>query len=245
MRKEFICNAQYDGAPLNFAMRALNGFAVFLTTSCVANTTVADASLVGQLFSEVTHRGAALTDGEPALAAAVSWDTASGWFLGADGYRARRDTSSADLGASIAGHVGWFRELPRQRALELSVAHRAFPEADRWDYQELRADLHLSRDAAITLAWSPDYYGREAESWLLDGTWRLRFTDRAYASLRGGVGHLGGYVDSEYLWGEAGIGYAIGGFDLNLIATTLNDEIATVLQSSDSTVALRITYQFF
>ncbi len=226
-------------------MPTLNKLTVALVAVCIACSARANPSLFGQLFSDVTHRGAALTDGEPAVGAAISLDTASGWFLGADGYRARRNSSGADLGSSVAGHVGWFKELSQQRALELSLAHRSFTGIDGWDYQELRADFHVSRDAAMTLSWSPDYYGRDAESLLLDGTWRLRLSDRAYASVRGGVGYLGGYLDSEYLWGEVGIGYAVKSFDVTVLATALTEEIATLLHSSDHTVALRISYQFF
>ena len=205
-------------------------------------TAGAELSVEAQAFSEVVYRGASLTDGKPAIGATLSWDWRSGWFAGAGGYYASGTPSGASLNRNVRGYFGWFTDLGDTRAFELSLAHNEFVDVSGWSYTEARVDYHFSRVAALTLGWSPDYYGRDAASVIAAGVWQPSLSDRAYLILSAGAGYLSGSRDSTILWGEAGVGYATGRFNIAVSFNAVDQDSAEIFLTPRETVSLRVSY---
>lgn len=207
----------------------------------VASPGRASESLDLHAFSEVVHRGMSLTDGNPALGLSAGWDFDSGWFLGGGGYYAGGTPSGRELNRNLNAHLGWFRTNGK-RAIEVSLARNEFIDVSDWSYTELRGDFHVSPSASLSLAWSPNYYGR-AEALNLSGTWRPQLTDSVYLVLAGGVGRLGGELDETIGWGQAGVGIAVTRFDIALTYNAIDEDSSRIFLSPESTVALRLSFR--
>ena len=202
----------------------------------------AELTVEGHVFSDVVDRSIRLSNTDAAVGLSASWDWQSGWFVGASGYYAEGTPSGVALNRNLRGYLGWFRELDDGRAIELSVAFSDFPSVDRWNYRELRADYHLSQEAAVTLAYSDDYFDRGASAVFAEGTWKPQLNDSAYLLLSGGLGSFSGTYDSTMIWGEAGLGIALGRFDLAATFSVLDSDTADFLFRDTETLAVRISY---
>ena len=202
----------------------------------------AELSVEASASSQVVDRGIAITDHDPVIGATATWNSTSGFFAGIGGYYGSESPSPTSLTKNLQGYVGWFLQTSDDSAVEISVAHAQFPDVSEWNYIETRVDYHWSREAAVTLAYSPDYYGRDASRALLAATWRPALGDDAYLHIAGGVGRMGGYYDNAMYYAEAGIGRTFGRFDVMLTASTLDDDTAFVLFRSETAIALRIGY---
>ncbi|MEM9209335.1 MAG: hypothetical protein AAGA61_08805, partial [Pseudomonadota bacterium] len=105
-----------------------------------------------------------------------------------------------------------------------------------------RADYHLSQQSAVTLAYSDDSFDRGASALCLEGTWKPMLGDTVYGLLAGGFGEFSGSFDSTMVWAEAGLGVAVGRFDLAASFSLLDGDAADFLLRDAETFALRISY---
>lgn len=216
-------------------------FALLVTTLPAA----ADWSVDAHAFSELVHRGASLNKDRPAVGLTASHDWRSGAFAGASGFFADRAATGAALNEYLRIHAGWFSERRAGQALELSLAQNVFPSASDWSYVEARVDYHLSRRTSLMLALSPDYYGRDAPSLLTAVFWRPRLTDSVYALLTAGAGYLAGSRDAGIGWGEVGIGFSSGRFDVSASFNAVDSETTDIFRAPRQTVAARVSYRLY
>ena len=212
---------------------------VFLLLPAMA---AAELSIEAHVFSEVIERGQSLTDGGAAIGTSVSYDAPSGWFAGVGGFYSDESPWGAPKTRNWNAFVGWFRELDRDRALEISAFRNQFIDIENWDYTELRGSYHLDPELSVSLSWSPDYYGREADSFILAGNWRPELSASTYLLLSGGAGYLTGPWDTSIYYAEAGIGYRARRFDVSLTLNAVDNDSERIFFTDGSTLALRLSY---
>ena len=139
----------------------------------------ADYSIGAELASEIVHRGFAYGDQTPAGLVAVGVDWDNGWFIGAEGFDAAgSEAQSLERGSSW--YAGWFKPLANNEALGLSVRRYRFGGrfGPLWDFDEWRADWHVSRRTTVSISYSDDYYGRDAAVWLPEISFASDLSDR-------------------------------------------------------------------
>ncbi len=175
----------------------------------------------------------------------VNWDHRSGAFLGIDGFSAE-EGPVPDRSRGLRGYLGVFRELENNRAVEFSIAHTEFsgdfPES--WDYTEARADLHLSGTLSLSTAYSPDLQGRGASSLAVFASWLPRFQNGGFLQLSGGSTWLGDDEESWVNFGEAGVGYSRGRWNVRLMHHLIdNRSVRLFLAEGRNSTTLRIDYQ--
>ena len=209
---------------------------------CLVTPAVADETVDLQAFSELVHRGASLTDGNPGLGFSASWDFPSGWFVGGGAHYAGGEPSGRQLTRGAHAYAGWFTTLGNERALEVSVNRVEFIDVDDWSYTEIRVDYHVGPELGLTLAWSPEYYGR-AETLNASVSWRPRLGETAYAILGGGGGYVGDGVNDTISWGQAGIGFNLQRFDVTLTFNAVDRTTERVFLRPGETVALTVAYR--
>ncbi len=209
---------------------------------CLATPAIADETIDLHAFSDLVHRGASLTDGNPGLGVSASWDFPSGWFVGGGGHYAGGTPSGRQLTRGVHAYAGWFKTLSNERALELSLNRVEFIDVSNWSYTEIRADYHARPELGLTLAWSPDYYGR-AETLNAGVSWRPRLGTNAYALLAGGVGYVGDSVDDTTSWGQAGLGFNVQRFDIALSFNAVDRTTERVFLRPRETLALTVSYR--
>ncbi len=202
----------------------------------------AELSVEAHVFSEVVDRGRSLTDGGAAVGVSISYDAPSGWFTGAGGFYSDDSPWGASKTRNWNVFVGWFHELEGDRAVELSAFRNQFIDSGNWDYTELRGNYHLSPALSFSLAWSPDYYGRDANSIILVANWRPELSNSVYLVLSGGAGYLTGPWDTSIYHAEAGIGYRVGRVDVSLTLNAVDNDSERIFFTDSSTVALRLSY---
>ncbi len=222
--------------------RLLLCFAVLLLPPAAA---VAELSAEAHAFSEVVDRGRSLTDGGAAIGATVSYDAPSGWFAGVGGFYSDDSPWNAAKTRNWNAFLGWFHELDGDRAVEFSVVRNRFVDAGNWDYTELRGNYHLNSELSVSMSWSPDFYGRSADSVIVAGSWRPELSTSAYLVFAGGAGYMTGPWDTGILYAEAGAGYRFGRFDVSLKLSTVDKDSERIFVSDGSTVALRLSYLVF
>ena len=205
----------------------------------------AESSLQAHAFSEPVQRGASLTDGHAAVGLSYDYNFDAGMFTTASAYYADGTPSAASLTRNVRAAVGWFSELGDDRAIEASVSFSEFLDIDDWSYAEARVDYLLGEDASLSLAWSPDYFGRNAANTIIGGDWRPAFVSNSYFVLSGGGGYLAGPFDVTYLWGEVGVGFASGRFDVKATINLMGSDAADILVRPDSTVAVQLNVLIF
>ncbi len=209
-------------------------------TLCAANTAIAESTLQAHAFSEPVQRGASLTDGESAVGFTYEYNFDSGLFAGLSGYYADGMPTGASLNRNLRATLGWFEELDDGRAVEMSVSWSEFPDVSDWNYAELRVDYLIEDDASWSVAWSPDFFDRDASNTVIGGNWRPAFGSNAYFIVSGGGGYLAGPFDEPYFWSELGLGFAAGRIDVKATLNLMGSDAADALVRPDSTVAVQI-----
>ncbi|MDJ0748987.1 MAG: hypothetical protein QNJ11_05860 [Woeseiaceae bacterium] len=202
----------------------------------------AEVTIQAHAFTEVVDRGRSLTDGGAAVGASFSYDGAAGWFAGAGGFYSDDSPWGAPKTRNVNGFVGWFRELDGDRAIELSLVRNRFLDVDGWDYTEVQGSYHLNPELSLSLAWSPDYYGRDADSVIFAGNWQPELSPAAYLVFSGGAGYLSGIRDTAIYYAEAGIGYRAGRFDISATLSAVDSDSERIFVTDGSTLAVRLSY---
>jgi len=181
----------------------------------------AHAQLSGQigLASDYVYRGVSLNDDRPAVTAAVNYDGAAGWYLGAQIGETRLfgERHAEPLWVAAAGYA---HALTSRLSWEVGATYSNFTGFTFWNYAEMFVGLSAER-WSLRLYRAPNYFGRHRRSTYLefngsrplDERWRLlahlgvqqaEFTrggdrDRTFdASL--GLGAKFGRVDVQLLW---------------------------------------------
>ncbi len=211
-------------------------------TLCGSSAALAESTLQAHAYSEPVQRGASLTDGESAVGFSYDYNFDNGLFAGVSGYYADGTPTGASLTRNLRGTAGWFAELDNERAVEVSVSWSEFPDIDDWNYAELRVDYLIEEDASWIVAWSPDFFGRDAANMVVGADWRPGLGSNAYLVLSGGGGYLSGSFDEPYFWSELGLGFAAGRFDVKATLNLMGSEAADALLRPDSTVAVQINF---
>ena len=111
------------------------------------------------LLSDYRYRGESLTDGRPALQAAVNYDHPSGLFLGALASTIRIDPSVSGVGLQLYG--GYARSVGEDASAEVGVVTYLFPHSSSergYNYTEAFVGLSY-RTLSARLYGSDDYLG--------------------------------------------------------------------------------------
>ncbi len=217
-------------------------FLYFAAFFLLPTTAAAELSAEAHAFSEVVDRGRSLTDGGAAIGTTISYDAPSGWFAGVGGFYSDDSPWGAAKTRNWNAFLGWFYELDGDRAIEFSAMRNRFVDAGSWDYTELRGTYHLKSELSVSMSWSPDFYGRRADSIILSGSWRPELSNSAYLLFAGGTGYLTGPWDTGIFYAEAGVGFRTGRFDVSLKVSGVDKDTERIFLTDRSTVALRLSY---
>ncbi len=195
-----------------------------LTLLLVRGLAVAEVSGHVALLSDYRYRGESLTDGRPALQAAVNYDHSSGLFLGALASTVRIDPAVSGLGAQL--YAGYARSLVERASWDIGVVTYLFPHTllvqRGYDYTE--AFVGASYDTVnARLYYSDDYFGAGGKAVYLEVNAFRPVNERV--ALTGHLGYLdhrqtrqplAGGQDHSQLDFKAGIAIDVTGFTLEL-----------------------------
>lgn len=173
--------------------------------------------------SDYVYRGVSLNDGDPALMAAVNYDSPAGWYFGGqiaqtrlNGERHAQPLWIVDAGYAhaLTSHLSW----------EIGATYSIFTDFTLWNYSEMFVGLS-AENWNLRLYRAPDYFGRHRHSTYvefnyvhaLDERWRL-------------LGHLGvQQVEStrngdrdRTLDGSLGVGLKFNRIDVQLLWVAVN-----------------------
>jgi uncharacterized protein (TIGR02001 family) len=207
-----------------------------LTLLLVRGVAVAEVSGHVALLSDYRYRGESLTDGRPALQAAVNYDHSSGLFLGALASTVRIDPADSGLGAQL--DAGYARSFSERASWEIGVVTYLFPHTlhtlvERgYDYTE--AFVGASYDTvSARLYYSDNYFGAGGTAVYLELNTSRPLNERVafighlgYLSERQTRQPLAGGQDHSQLDFKAGIAIDVRGFtlELSIVGTTAQQD---------------------
>jgi uncharacterized protein (TIGR02001 family) len=172
------------GAELRFVSRG-NGARAALSRGVAACAVLLSCSAQAQWSAQVgaasdyVYRGVSLNDDRPAAMAAVNYDSAAGWYLGAQVGETRLYGERHTEPLWIAD-VGYAHALTSQLSWEIGVTYSVFSHFTFWNYAETFVGLS-AENWSLRLYHAPDYFGRGRHSTYLefnamhplDERWRL------------------------------------------------------------------------
>jgi uncharacterized protein (TIGR02001 family) len=197
-----------------------------LTLLLVRSVAVAEVSGHVALLSDYRYRGESLTDGRPALQAAVDYDHSSGLFLGALASTVRIDPAASGLGAQL--YAGYARPFNDRASWEIGVVTYLFPHISHtlvergYDYRETFFGISYNTVNA-RLYYSDDYFGVGGKAVYLEVNASRTLNERV--ALTGHLGcldhgqtrqSLAGGQDHSQLDFKAGIAIDVSGFTMEL-----------------------------
>jgi|SRR5579859_3090540 len=164
-----------------------------MTLLLIRGVAVAQVSGNVALLSDYRYRGESLTDGQPALQAAINYDHTAGLFLGALASTARIEPVVSGLSAQL--YAGYARSLSERTSLDIGVVTYLFPHPIHTlgeranDYTE--AFVGASYDAVnARLYYADDYsFGAGGKAVYLEVNASRPLNERVAL-----IGHLG-YLD--------------------------------------------------
>ena len=204
-----------------------------LTLLLVRGVAVAEVSGHVALLSDYRYRGESLTNGRPALQAALNYDHSSGLFLGALASTVRIDPAVSGLGAQL--YAGYARSFSERATWEIGVVTYFFPSTPAeqgYDYTE--AYVGASYDTVnARLYYSEDYFGNGGRAVYLETNASRPLNERV--ALTGHLGYLdhrhtrqpwAGGQDHARLDFKAGIAIDITGFtlEISIVGTTAQQD---------------------
>lgn len=213
-------------------------FALLLTLA-VSFDTCAEAfdaiALSVSGLSEPAERGLSEANGRPALAAALDWDIANNWTIGASGYVAT-DAPAPQRPQGILLYGGW-RWVPETGPdIDISLLHRMYPgdfQID-WDHSEVRIDVHFSRNLAATFQATDDYYGIGGTS--LGGSLTVirDITGSLYARAKAGGVSIDDNRFDDYAYIEVGAGYSLNRWNLEVLLRASTADVSPAFTDSQT-----------
>lgn len=170
------------------------------------------------IASDSVYRGVSLNDGSPAATAALSYDGASGWFVGAEVAQTQLN-GAHHAGPRWTVDAGYAHPLTSRLSWEVGATYSIFSDFGFWNYAEAFVGLS-SENWNLRAYRAPNYFGRHRRSTYveingahpLDEHWRL-------------IGHLGvqqtqltrGGDRDRTLDASLGVGMKFGRFDVQLL----------------------------
>jgi uncharacterized protein (TIGR02001 family) len=114
------------------------------------------------IASDNEYRGVSLNGNHPAPSFDISFDSASGWFVGglASEVQFYQQTHSS---AEIVADAGYAYPLAPGLAWEVGATYSIFPNFTFYNYNEVFVGLS-STDWSARLYYSPDYFGRRVRT---------------------------------------------------------------------------------
>lgn len=166
-------------------MRQSGGaWGLLAASGLLADPASAQVSAQIGVSSDYVYRGVSLNDGDPALTAAVNYDSASGWFAGAQVAQTRLygESHAEPLWKT---DVGYAHALTSRLSWEIGATYSIFTDFAFWNYAETFVGV-AAENWSLRYYHAPNYFGRQRRSdylewngtYPLDERWRL-------------IGHLG------------------------------------------------------
>ncbi|MEO1035449.1 MAG: hypothetical protein AAFX44_07815 [Pseudomonadota bacterium] len=196
--------------PITLRMLPFVAATCLFASVAAANDSV-DFRATAEIRSELVQRGLAYADGDAVGLVAASVDWRSGLFAGADVFSSISD-SSRTLRDGWTAYAGWFRPLGDNSALAFSVRRYGFGGTfgGHWDFDEFRADWHISRNVTLSLNRSEDYYGRRYAVWVPELGLAYDLNERVSVSGETGMAFADGEaLIDEYWYARAGLSIAL------------------------------------
>lgn len=157
--------------------------------------------------SEVAYRGVSETFDRAAIGLNVEWagrrNVHAGLsFLEGDAPAVRQRERSINL------YAGWQTEFAQDWVAGTSIAYRAFPESTKdWDFVEYQAAIGWRDRLSLELAWSPDYYDHDTESFAVAIRGFQPLSRSFYMSAELGTVELTWRDISDYQYGSLALGF--------------------------------------
>ena len=129
------------------------------------NTGLSDSlAIETTLSSEVAYRGLSETSGQPAIGVSLEWASANNLFAGATFSEGDvQGVQQRERAYSLYG--GWQTKLAEDWTFGASVSYREFPGSTKeWDFVEYQSAIGWRDRLSLELAWSPNYYEHNTES---------------------------------------------------------------------------------
>ncbi len=171
-------------------------------------TAAADSlAIEAMAVSEVAYRGVSETFGRPAVGLNIEWagmnNVHAGLsFLEGDAPTERQRERSLNL------YLGWQTEFAEDWVAGTSIGYRAFPESTKeWDFVEYQAAIGWRDRLSLELAWSPDYYDHDTESFAVAIRGFQPLSRSFYMSAELGTVDLTWRDITDYRYGSVAIGF--------------------------------------
>lgn len=221
-------------------------FVALFASDAIQAETFDAVSVAVTVLSEPAERGVSEANGRPAVAVAIDWDLHEQWVVGAHGYAAT-DAPAPQRPQSVTVFGGWRWSPAVGPNLDVLLIHHVYPGdfSIDWDYTELRVDAHFSRNLAVTVRATDDYYGIGGNSVTGALSAVRELTDNWYA--RGEIGAVG--IDDarfdSYGYVEAGGGFSRGRWSAEVLLRANNADASPAFRNSqiDAGVTASVSYK--
>ena len=166
-----------------------------------------DVSVVFLSTSDSVYRGVSEVDGEPAIAASVTWQPRDAFFLGVSG-RFADPPNARQRHNSIDAYLGTTKAINDQWLGTLSVLRREFPgSVKEWQYTEYNAELSHANGLRLNYAFAPDYYAHNTRASLVEIEKTTFLSEHWYTRFESGAVALSSDRFDDYQYVSAGFGY--------------------------------------
>jgi uncharacterized protein (TIGR02001 family) len=129
-----------------------------LAVLAISKTALAQASAAITITSDQRFRGRSISNGDPAITLNLSYDHASGFYLGAAATAAIEDSEPKVI--NVQGNIGFVHRLAAGPSLDIGVVHSHYGQYSsigrEAHYTEFYAGV-LDRRVAFYIHYSPDY----------------------------------------------------------------------------------------
>ena len=179
------------------------------------------------LATDYVFRGFSQTNEDPAISGGFDYDFGNGFSVGTW-------ASNVNFGDNTSSEIdlygGYSFEVSEGVSVDLSYVFFAYPgETDALNYSEFHAGIGFG-DLGFSLVYSPDYFGSDADAFVLNADYSIGLGENLGLDLH--VGYSDADADDFFAAGESSyIDYSIGlstsaagvDFGLTLYGTDLND----------------------
>ena len=174
-----------------------------ITLTSIALATLASANVVSAgeiegnvaLGTDYVFRGFSQTDEEIAISGGFDYSFENGFYLGTWGSNVN---FGDDASAEIDLYGGYAFEVGGGAEVDLTYVYYVYPgETDALNYSEFQAAVSFN-DLTLGLIYSPDYFGSDADAYVLNADYSISLADNWGLDLHVGYSD----VDQEFFFGE-------------------------------------------